>query len=62
MIMSADIITLTRVILAAITLIMFQMGFYSRAVALLITILVFYMDSLDGYIARTLGVASQHSI
>jgi len=34
------------------------MGLYFRVAALLITILVFYMDSLDGYIARKLGVAS----
>lgn len=56
--MSANIITLSRIFLAMFTLIMFQMGLYFRVAALLITILVFYMDSLDGYIARKLGVAS----
>lgn len=56
--MSANIITLTRIVLAIITLVMFQMSFYFRVAALLTTILVFYMDSLDGYIARKLGVAS----
>ncbi len=56
--MSANIITLSRIFLAMITLIMFQMGFFFRIAALLITMLVFYMDSLDGYIARKLGVAS----
>lgn len=56
--MSANIITLFRVFLAIITLIFFQMGFYFRVAAILLTMLVFYMDSLDGYIARKLGVAS----
>ena len=56
--MSANIITLTRIVLAIITLVMFQMSLYFRVAAVLITMLVFYMDSLDGYIARKLGVAS----
>jgi CDP-diacylglycerol--glycerol-3-phosphate 3-phosphatidyltransferase len=56
--MSANIITLTRVILAIVTLIMYQMGFYWRAAALVLMIIVFYMDSLDGYVARKMGVAS----
>jgi len=38
---------------------MFQLGFYWGLAALLLTILVFYMDSLDGYVARKLGVASE---
>lgn len=57
--MAANIITLGRIILAFITLIMFQMGFYWRAAALLLTILVIYLDSLDGIVARKLGVASE---
>jgi len=56
--MSANIITLTRVILAIATLAMYQMGFYMRAAALVLMIIVFYMDSLDGYVARKLGIAS----
>jgi CDP-diacylglycerol--glycerol-3-phosphate 3-phosphatidyltransferase len=56
--MSANIITLSRIVLAIITLVMFQMSLYFRVAAVLITMLVFYMDSLDGYIARKLGVAS----
>jgi CDP-diacylglycerol--glycerol-3-phosphate 3-phosphatidyltransferase len=55
---SANIITLTRIALAIATLIMFRMGFYFRIAAILTTVLVFYMDALDGYIARRLGVAS----
>jgi len=38
---------------------MFQLGFYWGLAALLLTLLVFYMDSLDGYVARKLGVASE---
>ena len=56
--MSANIITLTRVLLAMLTLVMFQMGFYFRVAALPLMIIVFYMDSLDGYVARKLGIAS----
>ncbi len=56
--MSANIITLTRVLLAMVTLVMFQMGFYFRVAALPLMIIVFYMDSLDGYVARKLGIAS----
>ncbi|MFQ5583050.1 MAG: CDP-alcohol phosphatidyltransferase family protein [Calditrichia bacterium] len=57
--MAANVITLGRIILAFIILIMFQMGFYWRAAALLLTILVIYLDSLDGIVARKLGVASE---
>jgi CDP-diacylglycerol--glycerol-3-phosphate 3-phosphatidyltransferase len=56
--LSANIITLTRIGLAIVTLVMFKMGFYFRIAAVLTTILVFYMDALDGYIARKVGVAS----
>jgi len=42
--MSANIITLTRVLLAMVTLVMFQMGFYFRAAALPLMVVVFYMD------------------
>lgn len=56
--MSANIITLTRVLLALVTLVLFQMGFYFRLFALPLIIVVFSMDSLDGYIARKLGIAS----
>lgn len=56
--MSANIITLARVFMAMITLVLFQMGFLFRVAALPLMIIVFYMDSLDGYIARKLGIAS----
>ncbi len=56
--MSANIITLARIGLALVTLVMFQLGFYMRVSAVLLTLIVFYMDALDGYVARKLGVAS----
>jgi len=56
--MSANSITLIRIILAIVTLVMFQLGFPFRAAAVFATIVVFYLDALDGYIARKLGTAS----
>jgi CDP-diacylglycerol--glycerol-3-phosphate 3-phosphatidyltransferase len=37
---------------------MFTLGFYQRISATILTIIVIYMDSLDGYIARKLNIAS----
>lgn len=56
--MSANIITLVRIALSLVTLVMFQMNFYWRVSALALTLIVFYMDALDGYVARKLGTAS----
>jgi CDP-diacylglycerol--glycerol-3-phosphate 3-phosphatidyltransferase len=56
--LSPNIITLVRIALAIVTLVMFRLGLYYRIAAVLITILVFYMDALDGYVARKFGVAS----
>ena len=56
--MSANIITLSRIILAIVSIGMLQLGFYFRALAVLLVMVVFYMDALDGYLARKLGVAS----
>lgn len=56
--LSPNIITLMRIALAIVTLVMFRMGLYFRGAAVLITILVFYMDALDGYVARKFKVAS----
>jgi CDP-diacylglycerol--glycerol-3-phosphate 3-phosphatidyltransferase len=55
---AANIITLGRIILVFLVIILFQTGFYLRLLAVLLTILVIYLDSLDGYVARKLGVAS----
>lgn len=57
--MAANIITLGRIILVFIVIILFQLGFYPRLVAVVLTALVIYLDSLDGYVARKLGVASE---
>lgn len=56
--MVANIITLGRIIMVFIVIIMFQAGFYMRLLAVLLTIIIIYLDSLDGYVARKLGVAS----
>lgn len=56
--MSANIITLGRIILAFFVIYIFQLGFYWRIAAVVLTIVVIYLDSLDGIIARKLGVAS----
>ncbi|OGB62131.1 MAG: hypothetical protein A2Y94_12920 [Caldithrix sp. RBG_13_44_9] len=56
--MAANIITLGRILLVFLVIIFFQMGFLMRLVAVVLTILVIYLDSLDGYVARKLGVAS----
>jgi CDP-diacylglycerol--glycerol-3-phosphate 3-phosphatidyltransferase len=57
--MAANVITLARVILVFMVIVMFQMDFYWRVVALILTIIVIYLDSLDGVVARKLGVASE---
>jgi phosphatidylglycerophosphate synthase len=41
-----------------VTLVLFQLSFPFRPAAFLLTILVFYMDSLDGWLARKFNVAS----
>ena len=56
--MGANVVTLARTALAVITLVMFQLRFPFRVAAFLLMILVFYMDSLDGWIARRFNVAS----
>ncbi|NOX37352.1 MAG: CDP-alcohol phosphatidyltransferase family protein [Calditrichaeota bacterium] len=56
--MAANIITLARIVLAFVVIVLLQMGFYYRVAGVLLTILVIYLDSLDGYVARRLGVAS----
>lgn len=57
--MAANIITIGRVVLAFIAIALFSMGFHFAIIAVFLTILVIYLDSLDGYVARKLGVASE---
>ncbi len=56
--MAANIITLGRIILVFLVIVLFQLNFTLRIVAVVLTIIVIYLDSLDGYVARKLGVAS----
>ena len=56
--MTANIITLGRIIMVFFIILLFQMDFYFRILAVFLTIVVIYLDSLDGYVARKLGVAS----
>jgi len=56
--LGANVVTLARMALAVITLVLFQLSFPFRVAAFLLTILVFYMDSLDGWMARKFKVAS----
>ncbi len=57
-IVAANIITLGRIFLVYIVVLLFQAGFYARLAAVALTILVIYLDALDGVVARKLGVAS----
>jgi CDP-diacylglycerol--glycerol-3-phosphate 3-phosphatidyltransferase len=54
----ANLISLIRVALVFLVLYLFTLGFYQRLAATILTIIVIYMDSLDGYVARKLGIAS----
>ncbi len=56
--MTANFITIFRIVLAFFVIILFQAGLYFRLAAIILTILVIYLDSLDGYVARKLGLAS----
>jgi CDP-diacylglycerol--glycerol-3-phosphate 3-phosphatidyltransferase len=56
--MAPNLVTLLRILLAFVAIACFSLPFYYAAAALLLTITVIYMDSLDGYLARRLGVAS----
>jgi len=57
--MAANIITLGRIVLTFFVIILFLGGFYFRITAVLLTVLVIYLDSLDGIVARKLGLASE---
>jgi len=56
--MAANIITLGRILMVFIVLLLFQAAFFLRLAAVFITVVIIYLDSLDGYVARKLGVAS----
>lgn len=56
--MTANIITLLRIGLVFVAVLLFGTGFYGQLSAFLLTILIIYMDALDGYVARKLNTAS----
>lgn len=56
--MTANIITLSRIVLVFVAVLLFGTGFYGQFAAFLLTILIIYMDALDGYVARKLNIAS----
>ncbi len=56
--MLPNLISLIRVALVFVVLWLFTLDFYPRLAATILTIVVIYMDSLDGYVARKLGIAS----
>ncbi|MCK4349248.1 MAG: CDP-alcohol phosphatidyltransferase family protein [Candidatus Krumholzibacteria bacterium] len=56
--MTANIITLLRIGLVFVAVLLFGAGFYGQLAAFLLTILIIYMDALDGYVARKLNTAS----
>jgi CDP-diacylglycerol---glycerol-3-phosphate 3-phosphatidyltransferase len=56
--MQANIITLGRIILVFIAMWMFTLGFDFKVAATILTAIIIYLDSLDGYVARKLGTSS----
>jgi CDP-diacylglycerol--glycerol-3-phosphate 3-phosphatidyltransferase len=56
--MAANVITLGRILMVFGVVILFQCSVVLCLVAVVLTILVIWLDSLDGYVARKLGVAS----
>lgn len=56
--MTANIITMSRILLVFVAVVLFQSGFYGQLAAFILTILIIYMDALDGYIARRLRINS----
>lgn len=56
--MAANIITLSRVVLVFVAVALFETQFYGQILAFVLTILIIYMDALDGYVARKLNIAS----
>ena len=56
--MTANIITLLRIGLVFVAVLLYGAGFYGQLAAFLLTILIIYMDALDGYVARKLNTAS----
>ena len=57
--MIANIITLARIVLVFVVVVLFQLNnVYTRLFATLMVVVVISLDSLDGYVARKMNVAS----
>ncbi len=56
--MLPNIITLVRILLSFFVVVLFQGNFEWRISAVVLTIVVIYLDSLDGIVARKLGESS----
>jgi CDP-diacylglycerol--glycerol-3-phosphate 3-phosphatidyltransferase len=54
----ANLISLIRVAFVFVAMWLFTLGFWERLAATILTIIIIYMDSLDGYVARKLNIAS----
>jgi len=55
---TANLITLSRVALCFVAIALFGTGFWGQFTAFWLTILIIYMDALDGYFARKRGSVS----
>jgi CDP-diacylglycerol--glycerol-3-phosphate 3-phosphatidyltransferase len=56
--MSANMITLVRLLLVFIVVALFNINFYANLAMLIMTIIIIAMDWADGYVARKKGIAS----
>ena len=56
--MLANLVSLIRVALVFGAIALFTQGFWFRVAATGLTVIIIYMDSLDGYLARKLNIAS----
>jgi len=56
--MSANMITLIRLILVFVVVALFNINFYTNLAMLIMTIIVIMLDWADGYVARKQGTAS----
>jgi CDP-diacylglycerol--glycerol-3-phosphate 3-phosphatidyltransferase len=56
--MSANMITLVRLLLVFVVVALFNINFYANLAMLIMTIIIIAMDWADGYVARKKGIAS----
>ena len=56
--MLSNLVTLARVVLAFVTVGLYQHGFRTALAAVVLTVLVMWMDALDGWVARRTGQSS----